>query len=145
MCSKDEILKRLNDTLYCDSLGFKPERRSSPCLFRMYDILLNISPDKLMKRMKHEYMIISGMTARGTQAQQIGLSPLRLPRWFPSWRKRRRPRMNIHWWQAFISIVFILECRCSLTRRSNFAVGDFSIAFLFEHLRSIHLITPINM
>ncbi len=134
MCSKDEILKRLNDTLYCDSLGFKPETVIAMFIPNTYDIYWNISPDKLMKRMKHEYDNFWN-DKRKAQAQQIGLSPVEVATLASIVEEETASKDEY----PLVAGVYINRLHIGMPLQSDptvkFAVGDFSLhRILFEHL-----------
>lgn len=75
MLEKDDLLALLNDSLYCDSLGFTPQ--TIPALFipNTYEVYWNIPADKLMRRMKREYDAF-WTTQRRAKAAATGLTPV---------------------------------------------------------------------
>lgn len=75
MLSSADLLTRLADSAYCDSLGFDLE--TIRCMFipNTYEVYWNISPDGLLTRMKREYD--NFWTAdRKKKAETIGLTPI---------------------------------------------------------------------
>ncbi|MDH6311516.1 UPF0755 protein [Parabacteroides sp. PFB2-10] len=74
MLSSEDILNRLTDPAYCDSLGFDLE--TIRCLFipNTYEVYWNISPDALLTRMKREYDAF-WTDERRKKAESIGLTP----------------------------------------------------------------------
>ena len=55
MFGKENLLRLLNDSVYCDSLGFTPETIHALFIPNTYEIYWNISADKFIRRMKREY------------------------------------------------------------------------------------------
>ena len=74
MLDKDELLSLLNDSAYCDSLGFTTETITSLFIPNTYEVYWNIPADKLMQRMKREY-IAFWTDVRLEKAKAIGLTP----------------------------------------------------------------------
>ncbi|MDH6342313.1 UPF0755 protein [Parabacteroides sp. PFB2-12] len=74
MLSSEDLLNRLADPAYCDSLGFDLE--TIRCLFipNTYEVYWNISPDALLTRMKREYDAF-WTDERRKKAESIGLTP----------------------------------------------------------------------
>ena len=66
MFGKENLLRLLNDSVYCDSLGFTPETIDALFIPNTYEIYWNISADKFIRRMKREYGTIE--KGRGDQA-----------------------------------------------------------------------------
>ena len=52
MFGKENLLRLLNDSVYCDSLGFTPETIHALFIPNTYEIYWNISADKFIRRMK---------------------------------------------------------------------------------------------
>ena len=65
MFGKENLLRLLNDSVYCDSLGFTPETIDALFIPNTYEIYWNISADKFIRRMKREYDA-SGSTVQRT-------------------------------------------------------------------------------
>lgn len=75
MLSAEEILTRLEDPAYCDSLGFTTETIRAMFIPNTYEVYWNISADRLLERMKKEYHAFWN-EKRKAQAEAIGLSPV---------------------------------------------------------------------
>ncbi|MDF9828886.1 endolytic transglycosylase MltG [Parabacteroides sp. PF5-6] len=75
MLTADDILTRLSDPAYCDSLGFTTETIRAMFIPNTYEIYWNISPDRLIERMKKEYDTFWNENRRA-KAKAIGLSPV---------------------------------------------------------------------
>lgn len=75
MFGADDLLTRLTDPAYCDSLGFDTE--TIRCMFipNTYEVYWNISPDGFLTRMKKEYDSF-WTEQRRKKAEEIGLSPV---------------------------------------------------------------------
>lgn len=72
MLTADEILVRLTDPTCCDSLGFNTETIRVMFIPNTYEVYWNISPDRLLERMKKEYETFWNEKRRA-QAESIGL------------------------------------------------------------------------
>ena len=55
MLDKDELLSLLNDSAYCDSLGFTTQTVMAMFIPNTDEVFWNIPAEKLMQRMKREY------------------------------------------------------------------------------------------
>ncbi|WP_165157413.1 endolytic transglycosylase MltG [Parabacteroides sp. ZJ-118] len=75
MFGKDDLLRLLNDPVYCDSLGFTPETVPALFLPNTYEVYWNISADKFIRRMKREYDAF-WTPERLRKAGEIGLTPV---------------------------------------------------------------------
>lgn len=75
MLDKDEILALLNDSAYCDSLGFTTETINALFIPNTYEVYWNIPARKLMQRMQREYKAF-WTDKRLEKAQAIGLTPV---------------------------------------------------------------------
>ncbi len=75
MLTADDILTRLTDPAYCDSLGFNTETIRAMFIPNTYEVYWNISPDRLLTRMKKEYDTFWN-DDRKTKAEKIGLTPI---------------------------------------------------------------------
>lgn len=75
MFTKDELLDLLEDSAYCDSLGFTPETIKALFIPNTYEVYWNQSATKLVQRMIREYNIF-WTDERKKKAEQIGLSPI---------------------------------------------------------------------
>ena len=70
-----DLLVRMNDSTWCDSLGFT--RETIPALFipNTYEIYWNVSPERFMARMKQEYNRFWTVERR-KKAEALGLTPV---------------------------------------------------------------------
>jgi len=75
MLSAADLLTRLEDPVYCDSLGFNPETVKSMFIPNTYEVYWNITPDGFIARMKKEYDSFWNMDRQG-KARTIGLTPV---------------------------------------------------------------------
>lgn len=75
MLSGDNLLRLLDDSAYCASLGFTPETVLTLFIPNTYEVYWNISAEKLMQRMKREYDAF-WTPARLAKAESVGLSPV---------------------------------------------------------------------
>ena len=75
MIGEQPILALLNDSTYCDSLGFNTETINIMFIPNTYEIYWNISADGLFRRMKKEYDVF-WTQKRQEKAQGIGLTPV---------------------------------------------------------------------
>lgn len=77
MLDKDEIFSLLNDSAYCDSLGFTTETINAMFIPNTYEVYWNIPAEKLMQRMKREYKEF-WTDKRLEKAKAIGLTPVQV-------------------------------------------------------------------
>lgn len=70
-----DLLRLMNDSAYCDSLGFTPRTIEALFIPNTYEVYWNISPDKFMRRMKREYDAF-WTDERRSKARGLGLSPI---------------------------------------------------------------------
>lgn len=77
MLDKDEIFSLLNDSAYCDSLGFTTETINAMFIPNTYEVYWNIPAEKLMQRMKREYKAF-WTDKRLEKAKAIGLTPVQV-------------------------------------------------------------------
>lgn len=74
MLDKEDLLVLLNDSAYCDSLGFTTETILSMFIPNTYEVYWNIPAEKLMQRMNREYKAF-WTEARLEKAKAIDLTP----------------------------------------------------------------------
>ncbi|MCD8136050.1 MAG: endolytic transglycosylase MltG [Parabacteroides gordonii] len=134
MLDKDELLSLLNDSAYCDSLGFTTETITSLFIPNTYEVYWNIPADKLMQRMKREY-IAFWTDVRLEKAKAIGLTPAEVA-----------TLASIVEEETAVSDEYPIVAGLYLNRlyrgiplqadpTVKFAVGDFTLQrILFEHL-----------
>jgi UPF0755 protein len=75
MMEKEELLYFLNDSAYCDSLGFTTETIHTLFIPNTYEVYWNISARKFMQRMIREYNNYWS-ESRLVKAKDIGLTPV---------------------------------------------------------------------
>ncbi len=75
MMEKEELLYFLNDSAYCDSLGFTTETIHTLFIPNTYEVYWNISARKFMQRMIREYNNYWS-ESRLAKAKDIGLTPV---------------------------------------------------------------------
>ena len=75
MLDKDELLSLLNDSAYCDSLGFTTQTVMAMFIPNTYEVYWNIPAEKLMQRMKREYKSF-WTDVRLEKAKAVGLTPV---------------------------------------------------------------------
>lgn len=75
MIDEQEVLALLNDSAYCDSLGFTTETIMAMFIPNTYEVYWNTTADRLFQRMKKEYDAF-WTASRRDKAQAAGLSPL---------------------------------------------------------------------
>ena len=75
MIENHELMKLMNDSDYCRSMGFTPPTIKAMFIPNTYEVYWNISAEKLMQRMKREYDAF-WTDARRNKAARISLSPL---------------------------------------------------------------------
>ncbi len=69
------LLRLMNDSAWCDSMGF--DRRTITAMFipNTYEVYWNVSPARFMSRMKREYDVFWN-ASRQAKAQAAGLTPV---------------------------------------------------------------------
>ncbi len=75
MFSSDELLTLLNDSVYCDSLGFTPQTIMAMFIPNTYEVYWNIPVENFVGRMKREYDSFWNEERR-QKAADIGLTPI---------------------------------------------------------------------
>lgn len=75
MLDGDQILHYLNDSLWCDSIGFDNQTIIAMLIPNTYELYWNISPEAFMQRMKKEYDAFWNESRRA-KATEIGLTPI---------------------------------------------------------------------
>lgn len=75
MTDEQEIFRLLNDSAYCQSLGFTTETIMAMFIPNTYEVYWNTTADRLFQRMKKEYDAFWTVT-RMDKARTIGLSPV---------------------------------------------------------------------
>lgn len=75
MFSKEDLLTLLDDSVYCDSIGFTTETVKAAFIPNTYEVYWNTSAPKLMQRMQREYETF-WTDERRQKAENIGFSPV---------------------------------------------------------------------
>lgn len=134
MLDKDELLSLLNDSAYCDSLGFTTETITSLFIPNTYEVYWNIPADKLMQRMKREY-IAFWTDARLEKAKAIGLTPAEVAT-LASIVEEETAASDEY---PIVAGLYLNRFHRGIPLQADptvkFAVGDFTLQrILFEHL-----------
>lgn len=134
MLRADDLLPLLNDSAYCDSLGFSTETITALFIPNTYEVYWNISAEKLIQRMKREHDAF-WTEGRLQKAKEVGLTPIEVailasiieeetaaPEEFP-----------------IVAGLYLNRLHRGIPLQADptvkFAVGDFSLQrILFEHL-----------
>lgn len=134
MFGKDELLALLNDSAYCDSLGFTPETIDALFIPNTYEIYWNTSADKFLHRMKREYDAY-WTPERLKKAQDIGFTPVEVSI-LASIVEEETAAGDEY---PIVAGLYINRLHAGIPLQADptvkFAVGDFSLRrILFEHL-----------
>lgn len=134
MFRKEALLHLLNDSAYCDSLGFTPETILTLFIPNTYEIYWNISVDKFMRRMKREYDAF-WTPSRLKKAQEIGLSPVEVSILASIVEEETAAEEEY----PIVAGLYINRLRAGMFLQADptvkYAVGDFTLRrVLFEHL-----------
>ncbi len=134
MLDKDELLSLLNDSGYCDSLGFTTETITSLFIPNTYEVYWNIPADKLMQRMKREY-IAFWTDARLEKAKAIGLTPAEVA----TLASIVEEETAVSDEYPIVAGLYLNRLHRGIPLQADptvkFAVGDFTLQrILFEHL-----------
>ena len=134
MLDKDELLSLLNDSAYCDSLGFTTETITSLFIPNTYEVYWNIPADKLMQRMKREY-IAFWTDVRLEKAKAIGLTPAEVAT-LASIVEEETAASDEY---PIVAGLYLNRLHRGIPLQADptvkFAVGDFTLQrILFEHL-----------
>ena len=134
MLTSDELLTLLNDSAYCDSLGFTPT--TIPCLFlpNTYECYWNLSAEQFMRRMKREYAAY-WTDERKQLAAAIGLTPIEVSILASIVEEETAAAEEL----PLVAGLYINRLRKGIPLQADptvkFAVGDFSLRrILFAHL-----------
>ena len=134
MLDKEELLPLLNDSAYCDSLGFTTKTITSLFIPNTYEVYWNIPADKLMQRMKREYKAF-WTDARLEKAKAIGLTPVEVAT-LASIVEEETAASDEY---PIVAGLYLNRLHRGIPLQADptvkFAVGDFSLQrILFEHL-----------
>lgn len=134
MIGKDELLHLLDDSVYCDSLGFTTETILTLFIPNTYEVYWNISAEKLMRRMVREYKAFWNET-RLAKAKEIGLTPTEVSI-LASIVEEETAATDEY---PIVAGLYINRLHRGIPLQADptvkYAVGDFSLQrILFEHL-----------
>lgn len=134
MLSSNDLLSLLNDSTYCASLGFTPETITALFIPNTYEVYWNISPEKLMLRMKREYDAF-WTSERKKKAESIGLTPIEVAI-LASIVEEETAASDEY---SLVAGLYINRLHKGMFLQADptvkFAVGDFTLQrILFEHL-----------
>lgn len=134
MLSGDDLLRLLDDSAYCASLGFTPETILTLFIPNTYEVYWNLSAEKLMQRMKREYDAF-WTPARLSKAKEIGLTPVEVAV-LASIVEEETAAADEY---PVVAGLYINRLRRGIPLQADptvkFAVGDFTLRrILFEHL-----------
>lgn len=134
MLDKEELLQLMNDSVYCDSLGFTTETINALFIPNTYEVYWNISADKLMQRMKREYKAF-WTDQRLQKAKKIGLTPVEVAV-LASIVEEETAASDEY---PLVAGLYINRLHKGIPLQADptvkFAMGDFSLQrILFEHL-----------
>lgn len=134
MLDKEELLSLLNDSAYCDSLGFTTETITSLFIPNTYEVYWNIPVDKLMQRMQREYKAF-WTDARLEKAKAIGLTPVEVAT-LASIVEEETAASDEY---PIVAGLYLNRLHRGIPLQADptvkFAIGDFALQrILFEHL-----------
>ena len=135
MLSGDDLLRLLDDSAYCASLGFTPETILTLFIPNTYEVYWNLSAEKLMQRMKREYDVF-WTPVRLSKAKEMGLSPVEVAV-LASIVEEETAAADEY---PVVAGLYINRLRRGIPLQADptvkFAVGDFTLRrILFEHLK----------
>ena len=134
MLSKADLLTLLDDSAYCDSLGFSPTTISCMFLPNTYECYWNLSAGQLVRRMKREYDAF-WTVERKQLAEEIGLTPIEVSI-LASIVEEETAAADEY---PMVAGLYLNRLRKGIPLQADptvkFAVGDFSLRrILFAHL-----------
>lgn len=135
MMEEEELARLLNDSAYCDSLGFTTETIQTMFIPNTYEVYWNISVGRLMQRMQREYKHFWN-DARLTKAKTIGLTPVEVSI-LASIVEEETAIVDEF---PIVAGLYINRLKRGIPLQADptvkFAVGDFTLKrILFEHLK----------
>lgn len=136
MIDKDELLQLLDDSAYCDSLGFTPQTIVALFIPNTYEVYWNIPADKLIQRMKKEYDVF-WTSERLAKAKAVKLTPVEVATLASIVEEESASTSEY----PVIAGLYLNRLRAGMPLQADptvkFAVGDFSLKrILFEHLET---------
>lgn len=134
MIDEQSILTLLNDSAYCDSLGFTTETINAMFIPNTYEVYWNISADRLFQRMKKEYDTF-WTDERKNKAKAIGLTPIEVSI-LASIVEEETAAPDEY---PIVAGLYINRLNKGIPLQADptvkFAIGDFSLQrILYEHL-----------
>jgi len=135
MMSADDIMTLFKDSLYCDSLGFTTETINAMFIPNTYEVYWNITPRKLMSRMKKEYDAFWN-PSRLAKAKAMGLTPIQVSI-LASIVEEETASPDEY---SMVAGVYLNRMKQDMPLQADptikFAIGDFSIKrILYEYLQ----------
>ncbi len=135
MFGENDLLSMLNDSAYCDSLGFTPTTIEALFIPNTYEIYWNISVNRFLRRMKREYDAF-WTSERIEKAKEIGLSPIEVAI-LASIVEEETASVDEY---PVVAGLYINRLRAGIPLQADptikYAVGDFSLRrILHEHLK----------
>lgn len=134
MLDKGELLQLMNDSAWCDSLGFTPATINAIFIPNTYEVYWNISAEKLMQRMNREYKAF-WTEQRLQKAKDAGLTPVEVAV-LASIVEEETAAADEY---PIVAGLYINRLKSGIPLQADptvkFAIGDFSLQrILFEHL-----------
>lgn len=134
MLNENELLTLLDDSAYCDSLGFTPETITTLFIPNTYEVYWNIPAGRLIRRMKKEYDAFWN-PERLEKAKAIGFTPTEVAILASIVEEETASASEY----PIIAGLYINRLHIGMPLQADptvkFAVGDFSLKrILFEHL-----------
>ncbi len=134
MFTKEDLLTLLQDSSYCDSLGFTTETIKALFIPNTYEVYWNLSAPKLVQRMLREYNAF-WTDERRKRAEQIGLSPVEVSILASIVEEETADPVEY----PMVAGLYINRLHIGMPLQADptvkYAVGDFGLRrILFEHL-----------
>lgn len=136
MVGKDELLALLNDSAYCDSLGFALPTIASLFIPNTYEVYWNIPARKLVEKMQKEYHRFWNQ-GRLDKARALSLTPIEVAT-LASIVEEETAASDEY---PIVAGLYLNRLRIGMPLQADptvkFAVGDFSLKrILHEHLET---------
>ncbi len=134
MISKEDILRLIDDSAYCESLGFSTETIITLFIPNTYEVYWTLSADRLLERMKREYDAF-WTDKRLDKAKAVGMTPVEVSI-LASIVEEETAVADEY---PVVAGLYINRLKRGIPLQADptvkFAVGDFSLQrILFEHL-----------
>lgn len=139
--SYDSILSILNDSVHCAQYGFTTNTIIAVFIQNTYDIYWNISPEKLLERMKKEYERF-WTSVRVGQCKDLNLSPVEVI----TLASIVEEETNVNDEKPLVASVYLNRLRQEMLLQADptlkYAIGDFTIRRLLNRHTTIN--SPYN-